>query len=263
MLAGHTSSPDEIVNQRQQADTKTHRWEESVLVVNSPLNDDKSVPEDTAVASSVWLAHPSSGEITIQSQHDSSADEITIQTQQGNIKTDSWEGEDEHRPQAEEHSLATDSNKNDEMPVGLKHTLSSEDAGVDRTDTLREQLRERSLEAKQHISKQLQTQSVSPVHTIIQHYQHHQNQAERTLVSCDEEDAFPGIPVDGAGNGAWVPPGGYPLSRVQTWDSEYNISMRRIKDVSSGGTVLRNFAKQEVLRHRKLRHKLFCGNDLV
>mmetsp|Transcript_21715 Transcript_21715/g.45497 ORF Transcript_21715/g.45497 Transcript_21715/m.45497 type:complete len:427 (+) Transcript_21715:155-1435(+) len=143
--------------------------------------------------------------------------------------------------------------------------------------TLREQLLARSLETKQLIRNKLQEEVSSSIQNprYSNHYKYspQRNQVQLTQsanLSCDQEDAFSGIPIDNGGvtttgnnnnnnnNGGWVPPGGFPMESIQKWDREYKASMRRIKEVSVGGSELREFAKTEVERLRGLRHNLFC-----
>jgi len=143
-----------------------------------------------------------------------------------------------------------------------KDSGSLKEAGSLRKVTLREKLLKRSLETKQLISKKLQEVVAMPKNSRYRNYQHSRPRAESGNISCDREDAFAGIPVDGgAGTGAWVPPGGFPTDSIQKWDREYKAAMRRIKEISVGGTELRELAKVEVEHLRQLRHSLFCGDD--
>ena len=121
----------------------------------------------------------------------------------------------------------------------------------------------RSLAAKEFIAEQLEGVVHVPTPQY-EHYQHSSNQIKRGTNnrSCDQEDAFAGMLIDGEGGNAWSPPGGFPLDSVQKWHQEYKLAMRRINKVSVGGDQLREVAKEEVKRLRALRHRLFCGEPI-
>jgi len=141
------------------------------------------------------------------------------------------------------------------------HNVEGEGKSNDRT-TLRERMLRRSLHAKQSIVDKLKNEfynysSQNPRYRSIDLHK----QIESKKISCDREDAFAGIPIDrGAknGQGFWMPPGGYSIESISKWVNAYELSMRKIKQVEVGGDELRNFAKIEVKRLRKLRHDLFC-----
>ena len=79
--------------------------------------------------------------------------------------------------------------------------------------------------------------------------------------SCDQLDAFAGIPVEDSNHSPWVPPeGSFPAESVNKWNREYTISMQKIKGADVGGTELRELAAEEVENLRRLRHNLFCGD---
>jgi hypothetical protein len=124
--------------------------------------------------------------------------------------------------------------------------------------TLRERLLKRSLEAKARVSQMLKT--VTPVEN--PRYIHHQNPHTQTEIasrSCEQNDAFVGIPIDEGNGRAWVPPRGFPTNTLKKWDNEYNAAMLKIKEAPFGGSELQQLAKNEVDRLRALRHDLFCG----
>ena len=82
--------------------------------------------------------------------------------------------------------------------------------------------------------------------------------------SCDQEDAFAGVPIEDSNEDSnhspWVPPEGFPAESVNKWNREYTISMHKIKEADVGGNELRELAAAEVESLRRLRHNLFCGD---
>lgn len=86
--------------------------------------------------------------------------------------------------------------------------------------------------------------------------------ATRT-VSCDQEDAFAGVPIDDGKHHAWVPnpTGGYSSESRNKWEKSFNGAMKRIHEEAAGGDKLREFAAREVRQLRSLRHSLFCKKN--
>lgn len=86
--------------------------------------------------------------------------------------------------------------------------------------------------------------------------------APRSL-SCDEEDAFAGVPIDNGHNHAWLPSpsGGYSRETLSKWETSFDKSMKRIGEETAGGDKLREFAETEVKQLRQLRHSLFCKRE--
>ena len=125
-------------------------------------------------------------------------------------------------------------------------------------DSVQEQLRKRSLDAKLMVGEQLKDIIVTPPTPQYRHHQHKLDtqKNENNNLSCDQEDAFVGIPTEG-----WIPPGHHPAESVKKWDREYKLSVQQIKEFSVGGKELRQLAKEEVLRLRDLRHQLFCEDE--
>ena len=118
--------------------------------------------------------------------------------------------------------------------------------------TLRERLRDRSLETKNRLSQMLHA-VVPAKHPRYRHEPSTQTQSGNANRSCDQSDAFVGIPID-----AWAPPRGFPKDSIMKWKREYKTAMSRIKDLSVGGNELRESAKAEVQHLKSLRHDLFC-----
>ena len=82
-------------------------------------------------------------------------------------------------------------------------------------------------------------------------------------LSCDEEDAFAGVPIDNGHNNAWLPSpsGGYSRETMSKWEKSFEASMKRIGEETAGGDKLRKVAETEVKQLRQLRHSLFCKRD--
>lgn len=195
----------------------------------------------------------------------------TYKTPAGNYEAFvAGEESDSHLQESDSFDVAASALVQEEIDEGeedpshdyrTSNKVESDEKSNDRT-TLRERMLRRSLDAKQTIMDKLKNEFYNiswqnPRYRSIDL----QEQIEGKHLSCDKEDAFAGIPIDrGAknGQGFWMPPGGYPIESITKWVHAYESSMRKIKQVEVGGDELRNFAKMEVKRLRKLRHDLFC-----
>ena len=127
------------------------------------------------------------------------------------------------------------------------------------TMPIRDMIHKRSREVKQLIMDQLSGINNSPpnprYHQLLQ-----AKQMTTKNISCAQDDAFDGIPIDDGKHHPWVPhpPGGYSREALSTWEKAFNDAMKRIREEESGGDTLREFAETEVKQLRKLRHSLFC-----
>ena len=124
--------------------------------------------------------------------------------------------------------------------------------------SLQERLLARSMEVRDMISETL---SEAAAHIPNPKYFHFNPQYEEdgptTDHSCDQEDAYAGVAVDG-----WLPPlYGYPAESLNEWFNEYELSMKKIKNKDAGGQELRDFAAKETQKLRERRHSLFCVDD--
>ena len=84
-------------------------------------------------------------------------------------------------------------------------------------------------------------------------------------VSCEQDDAFKGIPIDGfgRGNSIWTPPFDAAVDDKKKWTNSYTDAITRIKESDLGGEELRKFALTEVERLKTLRHRLFCMKSIL
>lgn len=127
---------------------------------------------------------------------------------------------------------------------------------------LRERLRLKSIEAKEFVRQMLE-ELVEPIpNPLYHHYQETANDEDEVGnqgLSCDQEDAFSGIPIDGVSGSGWVPPDGHSKKKLKKWEDAYAKAMQNIKE-GGGGEKLQSIAKDEVQHLRKLRHQLFCGD---
>ena len=126
---------------------------------------------------------------------------------------------------------------------------------TDNTLSLQERLLARSIEVRDMISETL---SEAAAHIPSPKYFHFNPQYEEEGPtadhSCDQEDAYVGVAVDG-----WLPPQyGYPMESLNEWYIKYDISMKKIKNKDAGGSELRDFAAKATQKLRELRHSLFC-----
>ncbi|KAL3769855.1 hypothetical protein ACHAW5_000727 [Stephanodiscus triporus] len=132
-------------------------------------------------------------------------------------------------------------------------------ARAGQSKTLRERLLERSLEAKDRISQMLLNAVAPAENPRYVPYLNPRTLTENTNRSCEQMDAFVGIPIDGDNGRPWHPPKAFPTDSIRKWNNEYKAAMRKIKEASFGGIELRELGKVEVQRLRALRHSLFCG----
>ena len=126
---------------------------------------------------------------------------------------------------------------------------------TDNTLSLQERLLARSIEVRDMIRETL---SEAAAHIPNPKYFHFNPQYDEegttTDHSCDQEDAYAGVAVDG-----WLPPlYGYPAESLNEWFNEYELSMKKIKNKDAGGSALRDFAAKETQKLRERRHDLFC-----
>ena len=129
------------------------------------------------------------------------------------------------------------------------------------TMPIRDLIHKRSREVKQLILEQF-SGSNSPPNPRYHHSQQ-AKQATTKNISCSQDDAFDGIPIDDGNHRPWVPnlPEGYSREAITKWEKAFNATMQRIRGEPSGGDELRTFAEAEVKKLRKLRHSLFCKRD--
>ena len=153
---------------------------------------------------------------------------------------------------------AYQSTDDDDVPSQVIQQLS--ETAVDVASDVASRLLARSLQVKEYVIKKLSDAIVpaqSPKYT---HYLVQKDTIDSTDHSCDQLDAFAGIPVEDSNHSPWVPPKGFPTESVNKWNQEYTISMQKIKEADVGGTELRELAASEVENLRRLRHNLFCGD---
>ena len=154
---------------------------------------------------------------------------------------------------------AYQSTDDDDVPSQVIQQLS--ETAVDVASDVASRLLARSLQVKEYVIKKL-SDAIVPAQS--PKYTHYQIQKDDTIYSmdhsCDQQDAFAGIPVDDSNFSPWVPPEGFPTESVNKWKQEYTISMQKIKEADVGGTELRELAASEVENLRRLRHNLFCGD---
>eukprot|EP00984_Skeletonema_dohrnii_P036174 scaffold36851_cov444-Skeletonema_dohrnii-CCMP3373.AAC.1 len=130
------------------------------------------------------------------------------------------------------------------------------------TIPIRDMIHKRSLEVKQLLLDQFSGSNNSPPNP-----RYHQSLQGKKMtaknISCAQDDAFNGIPIDDGKHHAWVPspPGGYSREALTKWEKAFNGAMKRIREEASGGDTLREFAEAEVKQLRKLRHSLFCKRE--
>ena len=128
------------------------------------------------------------------------------------------------------------------------------------TMPVRDLIHKRSHEAKQFILEQFSGNNSPP------NPRYHSQQAKKITtknISCSQDDAFDSIPIDDGNHRPWVPnlPEGYSREAITKWEKAFNAAMQRIRDESTGGDELRQFAEAEVKKLRKLRHSLFCKRE--
>mmetsp|Transcript_15367 Transcript_15367/g.23838 ORF Transcript_15367/g.23838 Transcript_15367/m.23838 type:complete len:265 (+) Transcript_15367:1014-1808(+) len=129
------------------------------------------------------------------------------------------------------------------------------------TIPIRDMIHKRSREVKQLLLEQFSGSNNSPPNP-----RYHQSLQTKKMIapniSCAQDDAFIGIPIDDGKHHPWVPnPGGYPREALTKWEKAFNAAMKRIREEASGGDTLREFAEAEVRQLRKLRHSLFCKRE--
>jgi hypothetical protein len=147
----------------------------------------------------------------------------------------------------------------------LTNTSSVENE-TDLSSSLRDKFRARSLETKRFIRDLLHEVFPRNAEPNPRYNLHHpQDLFAHTDInnrSCGQLDAFAGVPIhDAVGNGPWEPPIGSPLEKVKEWKAAYVQAIHKIKEVSVGGSELRDIAAVEVQDLRALRHNLFCGDS--
>ena len=129
------------------------------------------------------------------------------------------------------------------------------------TMPIRDLIQKRSREVKQLILDQFSGNNSPP------NPRYHQSQQAKKIttknISCSQDDAFDGIPIDDGNHRPWVPnlPEGYSREAITKWEKAFNAAMQRIRQETSGGDELRQFAEAEVKKLRKLRHSLFCKRE--
>jgi len=135
-------------------------------------------------------------------------------------------------------------------------TISVDTKGTtDNTLSLQKRLLFRSIEVRNMISKTLlEAAEHIPSPKYFHFNPQYEEEGSATDHSCDKEDAYAGVAVDG-----WMPPQfGYPIESLNEWYKEYDASMKKIKNKDSGGRELRDFAAKETQKLRERRHRLFC-----
>jgi len=149
-------------------------------------------------------------------------------------------------------------------PTGSPTTFASTTTTATTTASIpiRDMILKRSLEVKQLILDQFSGSSNSPPNPRY-HQTLHTPKMTPKSTSCDQEDAFNGIPIDDGKHHAWVPnpPGGYSREAITKWEDAFNGAMKRIREETAGGDKLREFAEKEVKQLRRLRHSLFCKRE--
>jgi len=150
----------------------------------------------------------------------------------------------------EEVSSQVADDDDDDETIFVDTTTSTTD-----NTSLQERLLARSIKVRNMISETL---SEAAAHIPSPKYFHfnpqYEDEGPTTDHSCDQEDAYAGVAVDG-----WLPPlYGYPMESLNEWYKEYEASMKKIKNKDAGGQELRDFAAKEAQKLRKLRHRLFC-----
>ena len=149
-------------------------------------------------------------------------------------------------------------------------TSTSESSSTNPTSTtaastmpLRDLIHMRSLDVKQLILDQFSYNSPPNPRYHSSASSSHEIATTTKSISCDQDDAFKGIPIDDGKHHAWVPnpPGGYSREVLTKWENAFNEAMKRIREEASGGEKLREFAEMEVKQLRKMRHSLFCKRE--
>ena len=130
------------------------------------------------------------------------------------------------------------------------------------TIPIRDMILKRSLEVKEFVMEKFAGSINSPINPRYHQTSTSPKTAPRSL-SCDEEDAFAGVPIDNGHNHAWLPSpsGGYSRETLSKWETSFDESMKRIGEETAGGDKLREFAETEVKQLRQLRHSLFCKRE--
>mmetsp|Transcript_28165 Transcript_28165/g.56651 ORF Transcript_28165/g.56651 Transcript_28165/m.56651 type:complete len:265 (+) Transcript_28165:4520-5314(+) len=176
---------------------------------------------------------------------------------------------DINRIDAEKSSSATPTGSPTEKKEAITTTTTATTATTTTTAAtaattipIRDMIHKRSLEVKQLLLDQFSGSNNSPPNPL--YHQSLQGKKMTTMnISCAQDDAFSGIPVDDGKHHAWVPspPGGYSREALAKWEKAFNGAMNRIREEASGGDTLREFAETEVKQLRKLRHSLFCKRE--
>ena len=127
------------------------------------------------------------------------------------------------------------------------------------TIPIRDMILKRSLEVKKFVMEKFAGSYNSPINPRYHQTSTSPKTAPRSL-SCDQEDAFAGVPIDNGRNHAWLPSpsGGYSHETLSKWETSFDESMKRIGEETAGGDKLREFAEKEVKQLRQLRHSLVC-----
>jgi len=130
------------------------------------------------------------------------------------------------------------------------------------TIPIRDMILKRSLEVKELVMEKFAGSINSPINPRYHQTSTSPKTAPRSL-SCDEEDAFAGVPIDNGHNHAWLPSpsGGYSRETLSKWETSFDESMKRIGEETAGGDKLREYAETEVKQLRQLRHSLFCKRE--
>jgi len=83
--------------------------------------------------------------------------------------------------------------------------------------------------------------------------------------SCEDEDAFKGVPIDGIEKeySVWKPPDDTSVEYKKEWLNSYMEMITRIKSVELGGEELREYARNEIGYLKTIRHRLFCSENVV
>eukprot|EP00984_Skeletonema_dohrnii_P019965 scaffold9654_cov77-Skeletonema_dohrnii-CCMP3373.AAC.7 len=163
---------------------------------------------------------------------------------------------------AEQRSSASPTGKPTEKKEATTTTTTTTAATAATTIPIRDMIHKRSLEVKQLLLDQFSGSNNSPPNP-----RYHQSLQRKKMttknISCAQDDAFSGIPIDDGKHHAWVPspPGGYSREALTKWEKAFDGAMKRIREEASGGDTLREFAETEVKQLRKLRHSLFCKRE--
>jgi len=169
-------------------------------------------------------------------------------------------------PDLQKHEEATDSpeevssqvagaNRDDNNDDDDDETIFVDTTSTTDNTSLQERLLFRSIEVRNMISKTLlEAAEHIPSPKYFHFNPQYEEEGSATDHSCDKEDAYAGVAVDG-----WMPPQfGYPIESLNEWYKEYDASMKKIKNKDSGGRELRDFAAKETQKLRERRHRLFC-----